>query len=85
MACGVPEVDDKQLTCAICIYIEQFKEPKVLPCLHTYCKGCLVKLVKKQGLDYFITCPWVSAGYKRKVELSKLVIFTVYDKLDGMS
>ena len=55
MACAVPEVDGKQLTCAI--YIEQFKEPKVLPCLHTYCKGCLVKLVKKQGLDHFITCP----------------------------
>ena len=30
---------------------------KVLPCLHTYCKGYLVKLVKKQGLDHFITCP----------------------------
>ena len=27
MAFAVPEVDDKQLTCAICI--EQFKEPKV--------------------------------------------------------
>jgi len=55
MACAVPEKVDKQLTCAICI--EQFKEPKVLPCLHTYCKGCLVKLIKKQGPDHVITCP----------------------------
>ena len=55
MACAVPEAVDKQLICAICI--EQFKEPKVLPGLHTYCKGCLVKLVKKQGPDHVITCP----------------------------
>ena len=47
MACAKQKEVDKQLCCAICL--EQFREPKVLPCLHTYCKGCLVKLVKRGG------------------------------------
>ena len=55
MASAVPEEVAERLTCAVCM--EQFKEPKVLPCLHTYCKACLEKLVKKQGSDHIITCP----------------------------
>lgn len=55
MASAVPEEVTEHLTCAVCM--EQFKEPKVLPCLHTYCKACLGKLVKKQGSDQIITCP----------------------------
>ena len=55
MACAQTKEVKKQLCCAICL--EQFKEPKVLPCLHTYCKGCLVKLVKKKEHDDIITCP----------------------------
>ena len=30
------------LRCSICL--ETFKEPKVLPCCHTFCKECLSKL-----------------------------------------
>ena len=33
---------DENLRCSICL--ESFKEPKVLPCCHTFCKGCLSKL-----------------------------------------
>ena len=55
MATAAPEEVNKYLSCAICF--EQFKEPKVLPCLHTYCKECLVKLLKKIGPDHVITCP----------------------------
>ncbi|XP_035685568.1 tripartite motif-containing protein 3-like [Branchiostoma floridae] len=35
------------LECTVCL--EPFKDPKVLPCLHTFCKGCLEKFVGKQG------------------------------------
>ena len=69
MACALPEKVDKQLTCAVCI--EQFKEPKVLPCLHTYCKGCLVKLVRKQGADHVITCPECRQDAKVSLKLKK--------------
>ncbi|XP_062993558.1 E3 ubiquitin-protein ligase TRIM56 [Elgaria multicarinata webbii] len=30
------------LTCTICL--ERLRQPKILPCLHTYCYGCLEKL-----------------------------------------
>ena len=55
MATAAPEEVNKYMSCAICF--ERFKEPKVLPCLHTYCKECLVKLMKKKGSDHIITCP----------------------------
>ncbi|XP_019646862.1 PREDICTED: LOW QUALITY PROTEIN: uncharacterized protein LOC109487324 [Branchiostoma belcheri] len=35
------------LECTICL--ESYKDPKILPCLHTFCKACLEKFVAKQG------------------------------------
>ena len=46
---------DKELTCAICLC--RYDHPKVLPCLHSYCKGCLEKLAKKTHPQQQITCP----------------------------
>ena len=45
----------KELECAVCL--EQYKEPKVLPCLHSYCKKCLDGLLTKQGVVWRIKCP----------------------------
>ena len=45
---------DKELTCAICLC--RYDHPKVLPCLHSYCKGCLEKLANP-GQQPEITCP----------------------------
>ena len=39
------------LTCPICC--ELYKKPKYLPCYHSYCEECLVKLVVQSN----ITCP----------------------------
>ena len=36
---------DDELTCPVCT--EHFKEPKVLPCLHYYCKTCIADLIKR--------------------------------------
>ena len=41
MADGWVEVK-KQVTCSICLSV--FREPKILPCLHTYCAKCLQTL-----------------------------------------
>ncbi|KAJ7392737.1 hypothetical protein OS493_010391 [Desmophyllum pertusum] len=45
----------KELECAVCL--EQYKEPKVLPCLHSFCKTCLAGLLNKQGKVWRINCP----------------------------
>ena len=35
---------DDELTCPVCT--QHFREPKVLPCLHFYCKTCIADLIK---------------------------------------
>ena len=46
---------DKELTCAICL--SRYNQPKILPCLHSYCKGCLEDMLKKSREKRNITCP----------------------------
>ncbi|KAJ8034889.1 E3 ubiquitin-protein ligase TRIM56 [Holothuria leucospilota] len=45
--------DDKFCLCSICL--EQLKEPKLLLCLHRYCKDCLNSII--QGTNDVIKCP----------------------------
>ncbi|XP_077994408.1 E3 ubiquitin-protein ligase TRIM71-like [Glandiceps talaboti] len=42
------------LSCSVCL--EQYKNPKILPCQHTFCQDCLVTLVKKTGKLNCSTC-----------------------------
>ncbi|CAB4000705.1 tripartite motif-containing 45-like, partial [Paramuricea clavata] len=44
----------EHLTCSVCL--EPFKDPKVLPCLHSYCHVCIVKLAKN-AKSKTINCP----------------------------
>ena len=37
---------EELLKCTICL--EQFKNPKMLPCQHTFCGYCLQNLVKNR-------------------------------------
>ena len=46
---------NKELTCVICL--SRFNQPKLLPCLHSYCKGCLEDMLKKSYEKQNITCP----------------------------
>ncbi|XP_077866136.1 E3 ubiquitin-protein ligase TRIM71-like [Saccoglossus kowalevskii] len=41
------EVTEDFLSCSICLEI--YKNPKVLPCLHTFCQQCLVTFKAKSG------------------------------------
>ena len=45
---------DAELTCPVCT--DHFKEPKVLPCLHYYCKTCIGDLIKRAKGHPF-NCP----------------------------
>ena len=40
------------MTCAVCL--QQYTEPKVLPCLHYYCKLCVIKMATKRNP---LSCP----------------------------
>ena len=45
---------DDELTCPVCS--DHFREPKVLPCLHYYCKTCVADLIKRaKGVPF--NCP----------------------------
>lgn len=44
----------KEVTCGVCLAI--FKEPKMLPCLHTFCAKCL-QVLWQQAADKVIRCP----------------------------
>ncbi|XP_070546076.1 tripartite motif-containing protein 2-like [Ptychodera flava] len=56
------EIGEDFLCCTICL--EQFKSPKILPCLHTFCEQCLVTLVEKIGS---LTCPECRKQYQLPV------------------
>ena len=48
----------KEVTCQKCHKL--YSSPKLLPCLHTFCKGCLTLrdgLRDKEGLKFVVDCP----------------------------
>ena len=46
---------ESEITCPICQ--EHYTEPKVLPCLHYYCKKCILKLALRTESDRPFHCP----------------------------
>ena len=41
-----------------CRTFSRYNQPKILPCLHSYCKGCLEDMLKTESRDKKgITCP----------------------------
>ena len=46
---------ERDITCAVCQ--EHYTEPKVLPCLHYYCKQCILRLALRRGPNQPFSCP----------------------------
>ncbi len=46
---------EKEITCAVCQ--EHYTQPKVLPCLHYYCKECVLKLAIRRTPSKSFSCP----------------------------
>ena len=44
-----------QLSCSVCL--EEYRKPRVLPCLHVFCEACLEKLAVSQGGRLSAPCP----------------------------
>ena len=47
---------ERDILCAVCQ--EHYTEPKVLPCLHYYCKQCILKLALRKGTNQPFPCPF---------------------------
>ena len=45
---------ERYTECSFCL--EQFKEPRILPCAHTYCTMCLIKMTNS-NLETVLKCP----------------------------
>ncbi|XP_077984709.1 E3 ubiquitin-protein ligase TRIM33-like [Glandiceps talaboti] len=56
----IAAIDDNFLLCGICC--ELYKVPKILPCLHIFCEGCLTQLADKNGGHTF-SCPLCRRSY----------------------
>ncbi len=46
---------EEELTCGICRDI--YTDPRILPCLHYYCKKCIVRLALVEGFGHPFSCP----------------------------
>ena len=46
---------EREITCGI--YQEHYTEPKALPCLHYYCKKCVLRLTLRTGTGKPFSCP----------------------------
>ena len=46
---------EREITCGICQ--EHYTEPKALPCLHYYCKNCVLRLALRTGTGKPFSCP----------------------------
>ena len=46
---------EKEVTCAVCQ--EHYTDPKILPCLHYYCKQCIFRLALRTGKNEPFSCP----------------------------
>ena len=46
---------EREITCGICQ--EHYDEPKILPCLHYYCKKCILKVALRTGTGKPFSCP----------------------------
>ena len=56
---GLEELEE-EITCPDCQ--EHFRDPKILPCLHYYCKDCVRQLALRAGTNRPFACPECRRG-----------------------
>ena len=56
---GLEELEE-EITCPVCQ--EHFRDPKILPCLHYYCKECIRQLALRAGTNSPFACPECRRG-----------------------
>ena len=56
---GLEELEE-EITCPVCH--EHFRDPKILPCLHYYCRECVRQLALRAGTNSPFACPECRRG-----------------------
>ncbi|XP_048590259.1 tripartite motif-containing protein 45 isoform X3 [Nematostella vectensis] len=76
--------DVSDVTCSLCL--EQYQDPRVLACLHTYCRHCLESLVE-HSQERTVSCPQCREKIVISVEEVKdlKVDFMLNDMIEKMS
>ena len=54
-------ISKQDLTCTVCL--DRLKDPRLLPCLHAYCKRCLDGILHKSREKRKIVCPQCRSGH----------------------
>jgi hypothetical protein len=64
-------IPQQYLNCRICD--EEFKHPKFLPCLHTFCNGCISEHIDKTiDEDNYFPCPVCATEIKNEQDAAPL-------------
>ena len=61
MATSIEAIVDEEIKCGICH--ERMNDPKILVCLHSFCRGCLQRLIFNSGS--VLRCPLCNTEMKR--------------------
>lgn len=69
----VAEVAEDYLSCPICH--EPYKQPKLLPCVHSYCRQCLERHIQKSAKNNVFNC----AVCQRNLHVSEKGVDTFQD------
>ena len=65
-AASLADTLGKHLECAVCL--DQYNEPKVLPCLHSFCKRCLQGLLTHDVEE--VVCKLICPTCRSSAEVS---------------
>ena len=69
-AASLADTLGKHLECAVCL--DQYNEPKFLPCLHTFCKRCLQGLLTHERGVWKLVCPTCRSSAEVSLNLFEL-------------
>ena len=76
--------EEDMLCCSVCM--EEYEDPRALPCLHTFCYKCLVQINESSDISkrYFLKCPLCAelhqipkengvAGFRKDFRIKNLI------------
>ena len=81
-AASLADTLGKHLECAVCL--DQYTEPKFLPCLHTFCKRCLQGLLTHERAVWKLVCPTCRSSAQVSLNLFEQIVILYYILKGGL-